>query len=434
MKALSLATVFAALSGFIVLYLAQWTLDESGYAEFQIYWGLFFACTGILDGLMQETTRAVSASAGHGRRGNANPWRLATILGFLALLITLTTGFWWIPMLVSGHTSSATALMGIGLLFYAFQTVLSGILSGLGLWTRYAWLVALDSGIRLLLAAIAWALGWSLLAFLIITVIGAASWLLILGSSAEARQALRTGVDVDRPALLRRAGSAMLSTGASAVLITGFPVLVGFTSEADAGTLVGLAGILNAVTLTRAPILVPLQRFQSALIVRFVNSREHLYSALLLPMAMVLGLGVVGGGLAWLLGPWILGTFFKPELWVPGLILALLTFASACTGTLMITGAATLARELHRWYAAGWLSATLIALAALTLPLSLEVRVCAALLIGPLAGVLVHLVALRPSGSDPRPTAPATGAALPDTGGVSPRAGSTEAGGPGDVD
>lgn len=400
MKALSLATVFAALSGFIVLYLAQWTLDEGGYAEFQIYWGLFFACTGILDGLMQETTRAVSAAKDSGRSGNASPWRLGAILGFTALLIVLASGFWWMPMLVSGSTFSATALMALGLLFYAFQTVLSGVLSGLGLWVRYAWLVALDSGIRLLLALVAWALGWHLLAFLIITVIGAASWLIILAGSPEARQALRAGVDVDRPTLVRRVGSAMLSTGASAVLITGFPVLVGFTSEAEAGTVVGLAGILNAVTLTRAPILVPLQRFQSALIVRFVNNRGNLYSALLTPMAVVLGLGLLGGGLAWLLGPWILDTFFKPELWVPGLILAILTFASACTGTLMITGAATLAQERHRWYAAGWLSATFIALVVLMLPFSLEVRVCAALLIGPVAGVLVHLVALR-SGLSP---------------------------------
>lgn len=422
MKALSLATVFAALSGFIVIYLASWTLDETGYAEFQVYWGLFFACTGILDGLMQETTRAVSAAKESGRRGNADPWRPAVILGFTALLIVAISGFWWIPMLVTGHTLSATALMALGLLFYAFQTVLSGILSGLGLWSRYAWLVALDSGIRLLLALVAWLAGWHLFAFLIITVIGAASWLLILGSSATVRKSLRVAVDVDRGKLARRAGSAMVSTGASAVLITGFPVLVGFTSDSDAGVAVGLAGLLNAVTLTRAPILVPLQRFQSALIVRFVANRHTLYSALMAPVAAVLGLGVVGAGAAWLLGPWILDTFFKPELWVPGPILAVLTFASACTGVLMITGAATLAVERHRAYALGWLSATIIAVGVLSLPLVLEARVCAALLIGPVVGAGVHLLAVRGAGTagtahraeTADPTAAGAGTAEPD--------------------
>ncbi|MGP6174765.1 lipopolysaccharide biosynthesis protein [Corynebacterium sp. A21] len=401
MRALSLATIFAALSGFVVIYLASWTLDNQGYAEFQAYWGLFFACTGFLDGLMQETTRAVSAAKETGRRGNANPWRLGIILGFSALLIVAASGFWWMPMLVTGSTGSATTLIAIGLLFYTFQAVLSGILSGLGLWTRYAWLVALDSGVRLVLALGAWLLGWNLLSFLLITVIGAASWLVILASSAEARQAIRTGVDVDRASLARRVGSAMLATGASAVLITGFPVLVQATSEPDAGTMVTVAGIINAVTLTRAPILVPLQRFQSALIVRFVSNRGNLYSALLTPVAVVLGIGVLGGGLAWLIGPWILDTFFKPELGVPGPILGALTFASACTGTLMITGSATLALEQHRAYVTGWIAATAIALVVLMLPLALETAVCAALLIGPLIGILVHLVAVRSGAATP---------------------------------
>lgn len=395
MRALSLATVFAALSGFVVIYLASWTLDDQGYAEFQAYWGLFFACTGFLDGLMQETTRAVSAARETERRGDANPWRLGVILGFAALLVVAVSGFWWMPMLVTGSTGSATALIAIGLLFYTFQAVLSGILSGLGLWTRYAWLVALDSGIRFVLALAAWLLGWNLVAFLIITVIGAASWLVILASSAEARQAIRAGVDVDRASLARRVGSAMLATGASAVLITGFPVLVQATSPTEAGTVVSVAALMQAVTLTRAPILVPLQRFQSALIVRFVSNRQNLYSALLTPVSAVLGLGVLGGGLAWLIGPWILDTFFRDGLQVPGLILAVLTFASACTGALMITGSATLALERHRAYVTGWLSATVIALAVLLLPFSLELRVCVSLVIGPVVGVLVHLVAVR---------------------------------------
>jgi len=34
-RALSLATVFAALSGFVVIYLASWTLPTEGFAAFQ---------------------------------------------------------------------------------------------------------------------------------------------------------------------------------------------------------------------------------------------------------------------------------------------------------------------------------------------------------------------------------------------------------------
>ncbi|RSZ64390.1 hypothetical protein EAH68_05195 [Corynebacterium hylobatis] len=394
MRALSLATVFAALSGFVVIYVASWALDIDQFAAFQAYWGLFFAATGFLDGIMQETTRGVSSARGTGRSGTGRPWRLAAVIGGTVLVVALVVGFFWMPILLRGHahTATATAFLAFGLLTYAFQAVLSGVLSGMGLWRRYAGLVALDSGVRLLFALVAWQLGWGMTAFLIITVIGALSWLVILLAGGS----VRSLVDVPHPELTRRIISAMFATGASAALITGFPVFVQSTSAPDAGTYVTVAGIINAVTLTRAPILVPLQRFQSALIVRFVENRDRLYSALAAPIGAVLGLGVVGAGAAWLIGPWILEAFFKDGLQVPGLILAILTFASACTGSLMVTGAATLASELHRAYVLGWVAASVVAFGVLWLaPLSLEAGVCTALVVGPVAGGLVHVLALR---------------------------------------
>ncbi|RNE48989.1 hypothetical protein [Corynebacterium alimapuense] len=397
MRSLGLATVFAALAGFIVIYVASWTLGNDGYAAFQAYWGLFFAATGFLDGLMQETTRAVAASRQSGRVGGGRPWRLGLLVAGCALVGASVLGVLWLPTLIRGQadTSTATAFFIFGLVSYAFQSVLSGILSGLGLWRNYAWLVALDSGIRLLLALVAWRLGGGLSAFMLITVIGALSWLLILAASPTVRSRLLAPVDVDQQVLLRRVGSAMLATGASATLITGYPVFVQSTSAPDAGTVVTVAGIINAVTLTRAPILVPLQRFQSALIVRFVNQRDRLIGALVAPVFAVLGVGLLGGGVAWLSGPWILENFFREGLQVPGGILAILTFASACTGTLMVTGTAALAAEEHRAYVLGWMSASAVTFGVLWLaPWPLAATVCASLIIGPLIGCLVHLGAL----------------------------------------
>lgn len=393
MRALSLATVFAALAGFVVMYLASWTLDPGGFAAFQAYWGLFFAATGALDGLMQETTRGVSAARSTGQHGSGRPWRLGAWIGGTVLVVALLIGMVWLPSLMRGEAPAplATMFLAFGLLTYAFQAVLSGILSGLGLWNRYAGLVALDSGVRLLLALLAWQLGWGMSAFLVITVIGALSWLVVL--RGVPRGVL---VDVSRAAFTRRVGSAMLATGSSAALITGFPVFVQSTSEPDAGAVVTVAGIINAVILTRAPILVPLQRFQSALIVRFVEQREALLRAAAVPVLVVLGAGLLGAGAAWLLGPWILTVFFRPEYFVPGGLLAVLTFASACTGALMVTGAATLACEQHKGYVLGWATASVGAFGVLWLaPLSLEAGVCVALIAGPLLGGLVHLVSLR---------------------------------------
>lgn len=390
MKNLSLATIFAAASGFVVMWIASWALDaKHGYNSFLAYWGLFFACTGLIDGITQETTRAVAASRETQVRGNANPWKLGAAIGVALAAVVLLVGLFAMGRIVPTHPGTATGLLAFGLLSYAFQAVLSGVLSGSGLWNRYAALVALDSGVRLVLAVVVWALGGGLVEFLAITVIGALSWAVILALAP-----VRVQLDVDRGAFVRRVGSAMVASGASAALITGFPTAASAAfPAATAGAAV--AAINNAVMLTRAPVLVPLQRFQSALVVRFVERRDTVYRALAAPVGAIMGVGLVGFAAAWLVGPWILRVAYKPELFVDGLTLGLLTFASAFMGMLMITGVAVLALERHAFYVAGWLAATATAFAVLFLaPWGVATTVVVALFAGPIVGALVHLAGL----------------------------------------
>lgn len=407
-RALSLATVIAAASGFIVISIGTWALSPVDAAGFQAYWGLFFALAGLLDGLMLETTRSTSAARmkvnkarqtgstavveGHAQLREAGlgklayPWRFAGIVGGSVCAAILLSGWLWMPLLIeSTHPVGPIALLGVGLVSYAYQATLSGVLSGLGLWRRYALLIALDAVVRLVLSLAFWALGFGLLGFCVITVIGAASWTLLL------RGVPRPQIDVGPQLFRRHVYSAMVASGSSAAMITGFPVLVQGTFRGE----VGVAAIILAVTLTRAPILVPLQRFQSALTVRFVQAERAIYRSLAAPVGLVLGAGVVGAAAAWLLGPWILSIVYAPTYAMPGLILAVLTFASSCTGALMVTGTATLAKEKHAWYVAGWVAASLGALGILLLPLGLYEAVCAALIIAPAVGAGIHMWALK---------------------------------------
>lgn len=407
-RALSLATVIAAASGFIVISIGTWALSPVDAASFQAYWGLFFALAGLLDGLMLETTRSTSAARmkankarqtgstaaveGHAQLREAGlgklayPWRFAGIVGGSVCAVILLSGWLWMPLLIeSTHPIGPIALLGVGLVSYAYQATLSGVLSGLGLWRRYALLIALDAVVRLVLSLAFWALGFGLLGFCVITVIGAASWTLLL------RGVPRPQIDVSPQLFRRHVYSAMVASGSSAAMITGFPVLVQGTFRGE----VGVAAIILAVTLTRAPILVPLQRFQSALTVRFVQAERAIYRSLAAPVGLVLGAGVVGAAAAWLLGPWILSIVYAPTYAMPGVILAVLTFASSCTGALMVTGTATLAKEKHAWYVAGWVAASLGALGILLLPLGLYEAVCAALIIAPAVGAGIHMWALK---------------------------------------
>lgn len=394
MRALSLATLFAAASGFAVLWVASWSLDaDTQMRFFQAYWGLFFASAGFIDGITQETTRAVASAEQKETKGRANPWSVGAAIAVGVAVIALLASLLWMDGVVPPSPHTATGLLVFGLVSYVFQAVLSGILSGARLWEQYAALVALDSGVRLVLAGIAWWLGWGLPAFLAITVVGAASWLVVLGASHQARSKIRVALDVNRMEFTRRVLSAIVATGASAALITGFPTAVNAAFSAGA-----VAAINQAVLLTRAPVLVPLQRFQSALVVRFVDNRERIYSALLAPIGAVLSLGAVGFVAAWLVGPWILRALFPPEYAVDGLTLGLLTFASAVMGALIITGTAVLASELHGWYVAGWVVASISAFALLFALSRADFDVASAailaLLVGPLSGALVHAAGL----------------------------------------
>ncbi len=92
---------------------------------------------------------------------------------------------------------------------------------------------------------------------------------------------------------LRGAAHSIAAAGASAILVMGFPVLLKATSG-DLGAAGGV--VILAVTLTRAPLLVPLTAMQGNLIAHFVDQRTERLRALVGPAAVVAGVGAVGGG------------------------------------------------------------------------------------------------------------------------------------------
>jgi hypothetical protein len=171
----------------------------------------------------------------------------------------------------------------------------------------------------------------------------------------------------------------------------GFPVLLKATSS-DLGAAGGV--VILAVTLTRAPLLVPLTAMQGNLIAHFVDQRTERLRALVGPAAVVTGLGLLGVLLAGLFGPWLLREGFGAEYRADGALLAWLTAAAVAIALLTLTGAAAVAAALHRAYSAGWVSATVASALLLLLPLGLQTRTVIALLCGPLVGIAVHLAAL----------------------------------------
>lgn len=402
MRYLTLATIIAGLSGFVVIIIAAWALGDFSQLseEFTAYWGFFFAGTGVLTGLTQETTRAVAASSSSGSASSGlgtrslRPFRFSFLVALVVLVVLGISAPLWIDLLLSSSQTIGLGLLAVGLASYAIQATISGILSGQQLWKEYATLISLDTGVRMVLAVVAWLLGYQLLAFLVITVVGSISWLVIVLCFGSVRSVLGSVADVSRGIFVRQALLAMAASGATAVLITGFPTLLKFANPTEVAGGVSMAAVSYAVILTRAPLLVPLQQFQSAIIVRFVKGTSGPLKTLAGPLAIVWGIGILGAGLAWLIGPWILDVVLRKELFaVPGWLLALLTIGATTTASLMVSGCAAIAFERHRIYLGGWVVATVVAVGFLLGPFDLGVAAGLALILGPLCGLIVHMAA-----------------------------------------
>ncbi|MYR08098.1 polysaccharide biosynthesis protein [Gordonia sp. SID5947] len=389
----TVATLIAAASGYLVLLLAARHLGAAGYAVFAVFWAAYGMVTGTQNGQLQETTRAVRAALDTHRtpadRLRARPWLINTTIGLVLAALVAATSPLWSGQVFTDERWLSVLLLSVGVASFAVYAHLAGALSGALAWGPFAVLLSVDALIRLVGAVVAVALDGEVTAFLVITVIGSVSWMAVLLTSSEARAAVGLHGDVTPRHFTGNTVTAMAAAAASAVLVMGFPVLINATGGDDADTAT-VGAVVLAVTLTRAPLLVPLNSFQGVLITRFVDGRRHLMVALRAPVAVVAAIGVVGSAAAWLVGPWLLTTVFGADFQLAGVTLAAFTLGATALALLTVTGAAAIAVGSHRWYATGWWVATLASAGLLLVPLGVEGRVAIALIGGPIVGMSIH--------------------------------------------
>ena len=397
------ATALTALCGYAVIYLAARDLAPRGFSIVGVFWGAFGLVTGAANGLLQESTREVRSASylgdiGAAPLGRTHPLRVAALVGVAAAVVIAGSSPLWSARVFVEARWLSVALLSVGLAGFCLHATLLGMLAGTNHWTSYGALMVTDAVIRVAVAAATFVIGWGLAGFLWATVAGATAWLITLAVSPTARAAARLLTPGDTATFLRGAAHSITAAGASAILVMGFPVLLKLTST-DLGAEGGV--IILAVTLTRAPLLVPLTAMQGNLIAHFVDERSDRLRALVRPAAIIGGIGAVGVLAAGIVGPWLLRVFFGPQYQASSALLAWLTAAAVAIAMLTLTGAATVAAALHRAYALGWVGATVASGLLLLLPLPLQTRTVVGLLCGPLVGIGVHLAALARAG---RPT------------------------------
>ena len=396
------ATALSALCGYAVLYLAARDLEPEGFSVFAVFWGAFGLTTGAAFGLLQEATREVrsarytvlagaAAPARTDTVSRTHPMRVAAMVGVVAAGVIAATAPLWSGYVFVTAQWLSVALLGFGLAGFCLHATLLGMLAGVNRWSQYGSLMVADAGMRVTVAAMTFVVGWGLVGYLWATVAGSMAWLILLIASPVTRLAARVLTPGGTMTFLRGASHSIAAAGASAILVMGFPVLLKTTSG-DLGATGGV--VILAVTLTRAPLLVPLTAMQGNLIAHFVDQRTHRLRALVTPAAVVTALGLFGVVAAGLFGPWLLRSAFGAQYVAGGALLAWLTAAAVAIALLTLTGAATVAAALHRAYSLGWVSATVASTLLLLLPMELQTRTVIALLCGPMVGIAVHLGAL----------------------------------------
>ena len=271
-----------------------------------------------------------------------------------------------------------------GVFFYALQAMMSGASAGRDSWYLFASIGGLESVGRLtLMLAAAFAVP-TLIGLEVATVAPMMLWILLALFVPGGRKAWSARADIDVKQLSLNLIWSFLSSAAAAVLMMGFPNILNESEpNQDEHTKLVMAALILAISITRSPIMIPLQAFQAA--------------------AAVLGIGAVGAAAAYLIGPLLFKLIYPPKgdaqaayaEVVTGTVLGVLVFASALLALMTLSGNMVLAINRHRAYVAGWAAAAAVAVAvAFFAPLPLVPRAIAALCVGPVCGFAVHLAAM----------------------------------------
>lgn len=392
------ATAASGASGYLVTGIVAATVEVEEYTAFAVFWSALFLIVGGLGGVQHEMTRATSPRDSSAQRSatsaRASVFAVAVACA-VALALAVTAPLWASVLFGSLATFGVGALV-VGAVGYVLVAVTCGLMYGIAAWRPLALMIGLDGLLRLAFVSAALAmdapLEWLFVAVALPFVVTVAMVPPFVASALR-----RTVLDVGYRQLGSHTARTVIAATATATVVAGFPVLLRASDPAAPEAAIG--PLILVLTLTRAPLVIPVMAMQSYLVVRF-RSRP----AALLRHCVVIAVAVIAAALALAallaaVGPWLFTATFGSEYSLNGLVIAGLVASSGLVAALAVTGAALLSRSQHGAVTVGWLVAVLVVVLVLfALPLSLVDRALVALCLGPLLGLVVHGYALfRPN-------------------------------------
>ena len=415
------SSLLAAVSTLLVTMIAQRALNGSELTEFLLFWAALFTVTGIITGIQPEITRAVgtartravadralanrAASGGAASAEGSAPQgaRVVTVtaaLGAIAGALVLVSSPLWAGQQIPHSAAVGVTVMAVGVFLYALQATMSGVTAGEDRWYLFAAVGGLESAGRLILMLAAALMIPSLAGLEVATVVPMGLWLILAFVTVSGRRLWVARADVPAGRLITNILWSFLSSAAAAVLMMGFPNVLKASGAAESEPVV-LGTLILAISITRSPIMIPLQAFQGVAVSAFLKQRHRPVAAFIKPAAAVVAVGAVGALAAYLVGPLLFRLIYPPaagaesayEAAASGITLGALVFASALLALMTLSGNMALAVNQHRIYLAGWVVAAAVTLSlAFLVPAPLVPRAIVALAVGPVCGFVVHMV------------------------------------------
>lgn len=415
------SSLLAAVSTLVVTMIAQRALNGSELTEFLLFWAALFTVTGIITGIQPEITRAVgtartravadrAASGGAASGGAASTEgsapqgaRVVTVtaaLGAIAGALVLVSSPLWAGQQIPHSAAVGVTVMAVGVFLYALQATMSGVTAGEDRWYLFAAVGGLESAGRLILMLASALMIPSLAGLEVATVVPMGLWLILAFVTVSGRRLWVARADVPAGRLITNILWSFLSSAAAAVLMMGFPNVLKASGAAESEPVV-LGTLILAISITRSPIMIPLQAFQGVAVSAFLKQRHRPVAAFIKPAAAVVAVGAVGALAAYLVGPLLFRLIYPPaagaesayEAAASGITLGALVFASALLALMTLSGNMALAVNQHRIYLAGWVVAAAVTLSlAFLIPAPLVPRAIVALAVGPVCGFVVHMV------------------------------------------
>ena len=400
------SSLLAAVSTLVVTMIAQRALNGSELTEFLLFWAALFTVTGIITGIQPEITRAVgtartqTVSADGSAPQGARVVTVTAALGAIAGALVLVSSPLWAGQQIPHSAAVGVTVMALGVFLYALQATMSGVTAGEDRWYLFAAVGGLESAGRLILMFAAALIIPSLAGLEAATVVPMGLWLILALVTVSGRRLWVARADVPAGRLTTNILWSFLSSAAAAVLMMGFPNVLKASGAAESEPVV-LGTLILAISITRSPIMIPLQAFQGVAVSAFLKQRHRPVAAFIKPAAAVVAVGAVGALAAYLVGPLLFRLIYPPaagaesayEAAASGITLGALVFASALLALMTLSGNMALAVNQHRIYLAGWVVAAAVTLSlAFLVPAPLVPRAIVALAIGPVCGFVVHML------------------------------------------